>query len=262
VIASCTRLSPVPAASPWLAISGGSLLGLSLSRGLFLFSFLCGFGTTGLFGPFLVVLGLLRRRAVFGAIGLRDRRFFSFALRTRLRRLGGLLGSLWCFCGGLLRPFLGLIGFGFFSWLSSAVLLFSNVLFLFSCVLRLGLLLGIRNVFHLIVFLFGFGRFLFLLAVTLFLLSVLLLSLLLLFFLGLAVGLFTTGTVGLLLNLELGCTLNDVVARSCDVNGGVLRIGILLDGVAAIGLDGDLALLLNLGNLAARVPGAPFPRDC
>jgi hypothetical protein len=41
----------------------------------------------------------------------------------------------------------------------------------------------------------------------------------------------------------------------------VLGIGVLLDSVAAIGFNGNLALFLDLGNLAARLSGAPRPGD-
>lgn len=37
------------------------------------------------------------------------------------------------------------------------------------------------------------------------------------------------------------------------MDGRVLRIGVLLDRVAAIGFDGNLALFLDLGDLAARL---------
>jgi hypothetical protein len=71
--------------------------------------------------------------------------------------------------------------------------------------------------------------------------------------LGLAVGLFTICAISLLLNVQLGRALNNVVPGSGDMNCGVLRIGVLLDGVATVGFDGDLALFLDLGNLAAGV---------
>lgn len=64
---------------------------------------------------------------------------------------------------------------------------------------------------------------------------------------------FTICAIGLLLDVELGCAFDDIVSGSRDVNCGVLRVGVLLDGVATVGFDGDLALLLDLGNLAAGV---------
>jgi hypothetical protein len=59
--------------------------------------------------------------------------------------------------------------------------------------------------------------------------------------------------------LKLAGALDDVVARSLDMYSRIVRRGILLDGIAAVRLDGDLALLLDLGNLAARLAAAPVP---
>jgi hypothetical protein len=46
------------------------------------------------------------------------------------------------------------------------------------------------------------------------------------------------------------------------VNGGVLGFGVLFDGVALLRLDGDFALLLDFGDLAAGLAAAPVPGDC
>jgi hypothetical protein len=53
--------------------------------------------------------------------------------------------------------------------------------------------------------------------------------------------------------LKLGSALDDIVAGSLNVDCWVLRLGVLLDCVATMGLDGNFALLLDLGNLAARL---------
>jgi hypothetical protein len=46
------------------------------------------------------------------------------------------------------------------------------------------------------------------------------------------------------------------------MDSGVLRVGILLDGVTAIGLNSDFAMFFDLGNFTTRVSGPPFPGDC
>jgi hypothetical protein len=46
------------------------------------------------------------------------------------------------------------------------------------------------------------------------------------------------------------------------MNGGVVLGGILLDGVALLGLDGNLAIVLCLGNLSAGSTASPAPADC
>lgn len=37
------------------------------------------------------------------------------------------------------------------------------------------------------------------------------------------------------------------------MDGGVFRVGVLLDCITAVGFDSDLTLFLDLGNLAARL---------
>jgi hypothetical protein len=41
----------------------------------------------------------------------------------------------------------------------------------------------------------------------------------------------------------------------------VLGVGVLLDGVALVRLDGNLALVLDLGNFTTRFSSAPLPGD-
>jgi hypothetical protein len=53
--------------------------------------------------------------------------------------------------------------------------------------------------------------------------------------------------------LKLGSALHDVVAGSLDVDSGIIRLGVLLDGVAPVRLDGNLTMLFDLGNFAARL---------
>lgn len=43
------------------------------------------------------------------------------------------------------------------------------------------------------------------------------------------------------------------------MNSGVLGIGVLLDGITTVGFDSNLALFLDLGNLAAGLSRAPLP---
>jgi len=59
--------------------------------------------------------------------------------------------------------------------------------------------------------------------------------------------------------LQLAGALDDIVAGPFDVYSRVVGRSVLLDGVAAIRLNGDLALLLDLGNLTAGLTAAPFP---
>ena len=96
--------------------------------------------------------------------------------------------------------------------------------------------LGCRSILHLLVFLFRLGRLVFLL---LFLVR-----------LGVLLRFAVRTALGLLVDLKLGGALDDIVAGSLDVDGWVVRLGILLDCVTAVRLDGNLALLLDLGNLA------------
>lgn len=46
------------------------------------------------------------------------------------------------------------------------------------------------------------------------------------------------------------------------MDGGVVRLGVLLDGVAALGLDRDLALVLRLSYGATWSTTSPVPADC
>jgi hypothetical protein len=46
------------------------------------------------------------------------------------------------------------------------------------------------------------------------------------------------------------------------VHRRVARVSVLLDGVALLGLDGDLAFLLNFSGFAAWLATAPVPGDC
>lgn len=46
------------------------------------------------------------------------------------------------------------------------------------------------------------------------------------------------------------------------MDGGVVRLGVLLDGVAALGLDRDLALVLLLSYGATWSTTSPVPADC
>ena len=81
-------------------------------------------------------------------------------------------------------------------------------------------------------------------------------------FLGLTIGLLGVRAIDLFLNIKLGCALDNVVSRPLNVNSRVLGISILLDGVAFVGLDSDLAMLFDLGNLTTRASTTPFPGDC
>jgi hypothetical protein len=82
---------------------------------------------------------------------------------------------------------------------------------------------------------------------------------LVIFLLRLAVGLLAIGAAGFFLNLELASALDDIVARALDMYGWVVRRRVLLDGVAAVRFNCDLALFLDLGNLAAGLSTAPAP---
>jgi hypothetical protein len=46
------------------------------------------------------------------------------------------------------------------------------------------------------------------------------------------------------------------------VHGGIFGLGVLLDGVALVGFDGDFALFLDFGDGAAGLAAAPVPGDC
>jgi hypothetical protein len=67
--------------------------------------------------------------------------------------------------------------------------------------------------------------------------------------------------VALLVNLELRRLLHDVVARARDLDGWVAGLGVLGDGVAALGLDLGLAGFFDLGDFAARARAGPLPGD-
>lgn len=116
------------------------------------------------------------------------------------------------------------------------------------CFSVLVLLLGRRRVFP--IFLFLLRR--------CWLLGLLGLSWLVVFLLRVATGR-AIGAFSLAVDLKLAGTFDDIVAGSLDVYGWVVGRGVLLDGVAAIRLNGDLALLLDLGNLTTRLTAAPVP---
>jgi hypothetical protein len=67
------------------------------------------------------------------------------------------------------------------------------------------------------------------------------------------------GAIGLLLYLKLAGAFNDIVAGALDVDSRVVRRRVLLNGVSALRFDSDFTLLLDLGNLAARLTTAPAP---
>jgi hypothetical protein len=63
----------------------------------------------------------------------------------------------------------------------------------------------------------------------------------------------------LLLNVKLTGLLDDVVAGTCDMDGWIAGLSVLLDGIAALRLDGYLAMLFGFSDLAARCARAPIP---
>lgn len=79
-----------------------------------------------------------------------------------------------------------------------------------------------------------------------------------LFFLFLLAFVVST-TTSLLLNVELGGFLDNVVARALDRNSWVGRLCVLLDLVAFLGGDGNFAFLLLLSYCAARCAATPIP---
>jgi hypothetical protein len=69
----------------------------------------------------------------------------------------------------------------------------------------------------------------------------------------------TIGALSLLFYLELAGALNDIVARALDMNSGIIRRRVLLDGISTFRFDRDFALLFDLGNFAAWLTTAPAP---
>lgn len=77
-----------------------------------------------------------------------------------------------------------------------------------------------------------------------------------------ALGLLGAASAGLFVDVQLTSALDNVVALATDVDGWVGRGGVLLDGVAALGFDGDFALGFGFDDLAAWLAGTPRPGDC
>jgi hypothetical protein len=64
---------------------------------------------------------------------------------------------------------------------------------------------------------------------------------------------------GLLLDIELACPLDNVVAGPLDMHGRVVGRSVLLDGVAALRFDGYFAVVFGFGYLAAWCAAALVP---
>lgn len=64
---------------------------------------------------------------------------------------------------------------------------------------------------------------------------------------------------GLLLDIELSCPLDNVVAGPLDLHGRVVGRGVLLDGIAALRFDGYFVVVFSLGYLAAWYAAGPVP---
>jgi hypothetical protein len=206
-------------------------LSLGLALGLVIvLSFVVSLSLVIVLASSIVCLGLLRSGSfLFGisTVGLASLALIASLCFIRLIvRLGSII------LGVIFRFILGLsfVVFGF----RVAVLLGWLVFFAF-------LLLRGRSVLHLLIFLFRLGR-----------LVVLLVLFLALFLVGLRVllRLAVRTALSLLVDLKLRGALDDIVAGSLDVNGWIVRLGVLFDCVTTVGLDGNLALLFDLGNLA------------
>lgn len=241
----------VARAAPGLAVLSGSWLGLLLLCRLLFLLLLVALGTTGLalrrltLGLILTLsfvfalclgivgLGLLRCWCLLlsiSAIGLAS---LTLVASLSLVRLVVSLGSI------VLRIFFRLI-----LGLSLALIIFRITILLGWLLLVTLLLLRGRSVFLLLVFLLRLSR------LAVFFLLLLLVGFRILLF---AFRLPIRAAFGLLVDLKLGSALYDIVAGSLNVDSRVLRVGILLDLVAALGFDGNLALFLDLGNFAARL---------
>jgi hypothetical protein len=68
--------------------------------------------------------------------------------------------------------------------------------------------------------------------------------------------------IGLVLNIELAGALYNIITRPFDVYSWVVGRRVLLDGVAFLRLNGNLALFLDFSNSAARLAATPVPGDC
>ena len=79
-----------------------------------------------------------------------------------------------------------------------------------------------------------------------------------LFFLFLLAFVVST-TTSLLLDVELGCFLDNVVARALDCDSWIGGLCVLLDLVAFLGGDRNFAFFLLLGYCAARCAATPIP---
>ncbi|KAH8704457.1 hypothetical protein GQ44DRAFT_716697 [Phaeosphaeriaceae sp. PMI808] len=248
---SGTHLSLVTSASSRLAIGRSSLLGLFLLGRLLLLLLVASLWAARLpslgFGiafP-IICLCLLGGRLVlvgFSVIGIINRTLFGFALRAglgviilfsaSLGRIRLVRRLVFVFLCDFLRLLLG-INFRF---------IILGLAILFAVIL----LLGRGRVFHLIVFVLRLCRLFFLLRLVV---------------LGITIGLMTIGALDFFVNLELASTLDDVVSRPLDMHSQVVLRSVLLDGVAALRLDGDSALIFDLGNRTTRLAATPVPRN-
>jgi hypothetical protein len=88
-----------------------------------------------------------------------------------------------------------------------------------------------------------------------------LLGLIVVFLIFLVVSLLAlpTATLGLLLDVQLGGALDNIIAAALDVHAWIVRAGVLLDRVALLRLDRYLALFLDFGYFAAGCATAPLP---
>ena len=65
----------------------------------------------------------------------------------------------------------------------------------------------------------------------------------------------------LLFNVQFTSPLDDIVSLATDVDGRVGRRSVLLDGVAALGLDRDFPFSFGFDDFASRCATTPWPRD-
>lgn len=72
----------------------------------------------------------------------------------------------------------------------------------------------------------------------------------------------SSGAIILFLDIKLALPLHDIVARTCDVHGGVLGLGVAFDGVAALGLNSNFTLIFLFGNFAAGTTTTIGPGYC